>query len=145
MPTVDTFKTRTTLPGAGRELSMFSLRALEAAGFATIATLPYSLKILLENLLRHEDGRFVKAADVEALARWDVKRSGAKGDRVHARARAAPGFHRRAGGRRSRCDARRHRAARRGPRTASTRCSLSSSSSIIRCRSTTSAGRTRFS
>src|SRR4029078_6653032 len=43
------------------------------AGFADIARLPYSMKILLENLLRHEDGRFVNAADVGALARWDVK------------------------------------------------------------------------
>jgi aconitate hydratase len=52
---------------------MFGLRTLEARGFPDVARLPYSLKILLENLLRHEDGRFVKAADVEALARWDVK------------------------------------------------------------------------
>src|SRR5678809_515486 len=39
--------------------------------------MPYSIKILLENLLRHEDGRFVKPGDVEALARWDLK-SGAQ-------------------------------------------------------------------
>src|SRR5207247_3410886 len=52
---------------------MFSIAALEASGYPEIARLPYSLKILLENLLRHEDGRFVKAADIEALARWDVK------------------------------------------------------------------------
>jgi aconitate hydratase len=38
-----------------------------------VARLPFSLKILLENLLRHEDGRFVKAADINALAKWDVK------------------------------------------------------------------------
>ena len=43
-----------------------------------IARLPFSLKILLENLLRHEDGRFVKAADIEALARWDVKSAAQK-------------------------------------------------------------------
>jgi aconitate hydratase len=52
---------------------MYSLPALEAAGFSEIARLPFSLKVLLENLLRHEDGRFVKPADIEALARWDVK------------------------------------------------------------------------
>jgi aconitate hydratase len=52
---------------------MFSLPALQREGFPEIARLPFSLKVLLENLLRHEDGRFVKAADVEALARWDVK------------------------------------------------------------------------
>ena len=45
----------------------------QAAGFPEIASLPYSIKILLENLLRQEDGRFVKKADIEALARWDLK------------------------------------------------------------------------
>ena len=73
MPTANTFKTQTPLTSGGRTVSMFSLRELEARGFSGIARLPYSLKILLENLLRHEDGRFVKAGDVEALARWDVK------------------------------------------------------------------------
>src|SRR5882757_1745203 len=72
MSTVNSFGTRTTIPVGGRTIQMFSLAALERAGFPEIARLPFSLKILLENLLRHEDGRFVKAADVEALARWDV-------------------------------------------------------------------------
>ncbi|MCC7417327.1 MAG: aconitate hydratase AcnA [Acidobacteria bacterium] len=67
-PVLNSFGTRTSLP-AGQ---FFSLRALETGGFPGVARLPYSLKILLENLLRHEDGRFVKAADVEALATWDV-------------------------------------------------------------------------
>jgi aconitate hydratase len=75
MPTVNTFNTRTPLAVGGRSIPMFSLRALEAAGFPGVARLPYSLKILLENLLRHEDGRFVKAGDIEALAGWDVKAS----------------------------------------------------------------------
>jgi aconitate hydratase len=73
MSTVNSFGTRTPLAVGGRTYQMFSLPALERAGFPEIARLPFSLKILLENLLRHEDGRFVKAADVEALARWDVK------------------------------------------------------------------------
>src|ERR1700704_2169254 len=75
MPTLNSFGTRTGLAVAGRTLQTYSLPALEAAGFPEIARLPYSMKILLENMLRHEDGRFVKAADVEALARWDVKGS----------------------------------------------------------------------
>jgi len=54
-------------------MQMFSLPALQGAGFPEVERLPYSLKILLENLLRHEDGRFVKAADVEAMAKWDLK------------------------------------------------------------------------
>jgi aconitate hydratase len=71
--TVNTFNTRTPLAVGGRSVQMFSLPLLEASGFSGVRRLPYSLKILLENLLRHEDGRFVKAGDIEALAKWDVK------------------------------------------------------------------------
>src|SRR5580692_7921314 len=73
MPTLNSFKTKTTLNSGGRTVEFYSLRALEAAGFPEIARLPFSLKILLENLLRHEDGRFVKKADIESLAKWDLK------------------------------------------------------------------------
>src|SRR5438046_2366693 len=73
MSTVNSFGTRTPLQAGGRSVQIYSLPALEAAGFPEIARLPYSMKILLENALRHEDGRFVKAPDIEALARWDVK------------------------------------------------------------------------
>jgi aconitate hydratase len=73
MSTVNSFKARTGLQAPGRSLQYYSLPALQAAGFPEAARLPYSLKILLENLLRNEDGRFVKKADIEALARWDVK------------------------------------------------------------------------
>ena len=44
--------------------------ALEAAGYPGVGRLPYSLKVLLENMLRREDGRFVTAEDIETLARW---------------------------------------------------------------------------
>ena len=77
MATVNSFNTRTSLDVGGRSYQIYSLPALQNAGFGEIARLPYSMKILLENLLRHEDGRFVKAADVEALAKWDLK-SGAQ-------------------------------------------------------------------
>src|SRR5438270_4157086 len=77
MPTANSFGTRTPLQLGNRSVQIYSLPALEAKGFEEIARLPYSMKILLENLLRHEDGRFVKADDVEALAKWDVK-SGAQ-------------------------------------------------------------------
>jgi aconitate hydratase A / 2-methylisocitrate dehydratase len=73
MSTANSFRTRTPLTVEGRSVQIYSLPALQAGGFPTVARLPYSMKILLENLLRHEDGRFVKAADVEALAKWDVK------------------------------------------------------------------------
>src|SRR5713226_3840429 len=73
MPTVNSFGTRTSLQVDGRSFQIYSLEALKAAGFPEMAALPYSMKILLENALRHEDGRFVKAADIEGLARWDLK------------------------------------------------------------------------
>src|SRR2546422_150641 len=78
MSTVNSFGTRTALQAGDRRVQIYSLPALEAAGFPEIAHLPYSMKILLENALRHEDGRFVKAADIEALARWDLKGTGQK-------------------------------------------------------------------
>jgi aconitate hydratase len=51
---------------------IYSLAALERVGFH-ISSLPYSLRILLENLLRHQDGAAVTGDDVEALARWDPR------------------------------------------------------------------------
>jgi aconitate hydratase len=72
MPSLDSFKTRTSLTVGTDTVSLFSLPALER-DFPGVATLPYSLKILLENLLRREDGAFVKAADIKALASWDAK------------------------------------------------------------------------
>ena len=72
MSTVNSFGTRTALPMAGRSVQIYSLPALQAAGFPGVARLPYSLKILLENLLRNEDGRFVKAADIDAFATRDA-------------------------------------------------------------------------
>ena len=113
MSTVNSFGARTSLTVGGRTYQMFSLPALERAGFPEIARLPFSLKILLENLLRHEDGRFVKAADVETLARWDVK-STAQKEISFAPARVLlQDFTGVPGGRRPGRDARRHRPARR--------------------------------
>ncbi|MXZ71658.1 MAG: aconitate hydratase AcnA [Acidobacteria bacterium] len=67
----DTFGVHRTLKlGAGAEVDFYSLRALQAAGFSGVGRLPYALKILLENMLRREDGESVTAADIEALARW---------------------------------------------------------------------------
>jgi len=70
MPSLDSFRTRTTLTVNGRSLDVFSLSVLERAGFPAVARLPFSLKILLENLLRNEDGRHVTKDAIEALARW---------------------------------------------------------------------------
>ena len=73
MSSLNSFGARTALAVGDRTFQIFSLPALQRAGFPDIARLPFSLKILLENLLRNEDGRFVKAADIDALAKWDVK------------------------------------------------------------------------
>ena len=78
MSTVNSFGARTALGVDGRSVQIYSLPALEKAGFSGISRLPYSMKILLENLLRHEDGRFVKAADIEAFAKWDLKSTAQK-------------------------------------------------------------------
>ncbi len=59
-----------TLRVADRTYRYYRLGALEDAGITKLARLPFSVKVLLENLLRFEDGRTVKRDDVEALARW---------------------------------------------------------------------------
>src|SRR5580765_4909114 len=69
----NTFGSRATLNVAGRQLTIFHLASLATVPGSTVSRLPCSLKVLLENLLRNEDDAFVKRADVEALARWDVK------------------------------------------------------------------------
>ncbi len=70
MTTRNSFNTRTDIRAGARTVQIYSLPTLEKAGFAGVSRLPYSLKILLENLLRREDGAFVKAEDIEALANW---------------------------------------------------------------------------
>ena len=78
MVSQNSFNTRSSLTVGGQRFSYFSLRALEKAGYPGLARLPYSLKILLENLLRREDGRFVDRGDIHTLAGWDVTSKAAK-------------------------------------------------------------------
>ena len=66
----DTFKCRKTLTVGARTYEYFSLPDAEKNGLAGISKLPLSLKVLLENLLRFEDGRSVKADDIRAVAEW---------------------------------------------------------------------------
>jgi aconitate hydratase len=70
----DTLKTRRSLDAAGQSFDYFSLKAAEEAGLGDLSRLPFSLKVLLENLLRFEDGRTVSVADVKAVAQWLVDR-----------------------------------------------------------------------
>src|SRR6202048_1224288 len=69
------FGSRSTLDVAGRQYTIFRLDSLSKLANGNAARLPFSLKILLANLLRNEDGKFVKAGDIRALATWDVKGS----------------------------------------------------------------------
>jgi len=73
MTTRNSFDTRTEIRVGGQTVQIYSLPALEKAGFTGVSRLPYSMKILLENMLRREDDAFVKAADVRAIANWDAK------------------------------------------------------------------------
>src|SRR5438093_3191812 len=73
MTASNSFGTRARLAVAGRSFEIFRLEALDKHGFA-IGRLPYSLKVLLENLLRLEDGRTVRREDIERLARWDPQK-----------------------------------------------------------------------
>jgi aconitate hydratase len=72
MATLNSFGTRTDIRVDGQPVQIYSLPALERAGFAGVSRLPYSMKILLENLLRREDDAFVKADDVRAVAQWNA-------------------------------------------------------------------------
>jgi aconitate hydratase len=69
----DSFSSRDTLDVNGRKYTIFRLDSLDGLSKGNAGRLPFSLKILLENLLRNEDGRFVKADDVRALANWNVR------------------------------------------------------------------------
>lgn len=69
-PNLDSFKTRQTLNVKGKEYHYFNLKKLNDAGLGDFSKLPYSLKILLENLLRHEDGVAVTDKDIHAIAQW---------------------------------------------------------------------------
>ena len=72
---LDSFHSRKTLKVEGKDYKFFSLPDAEANGLPGIAALPYSLKVLLENLLRFEDGRTVTADDIRAMAEWLLQKS----------------------------------------------------------------------
>ncbi len=69
---MDSFGSRAQLPCGNKIYEIFRLDVLTKKGIQ-LDRLPYSLRILLENLLRHEDGKSVTADDIEFLARWDAK------------------------------------------------------------------------
>ena len=67
----NSFDARATLAVGGRELEIYRLDALQSR--FDVARLPFSLKVLLENLLRYEDAKTVRPADIQAVAGWDPK------------------------------------------------------------------------
>src|SRR5688500_14822018 len=72
MPHLNSFGSRATLDVDGTKYTIFRLDALRKLPGSTADRLPFSLKVLLENLLRNEDDAFVKPDDITTLATWDV-------------------------------------------------------------------------
>jgi aconitate hydratase len=72
----NSFSSRASLKVGSASFDIYRLEALECAGVGKPSRLPFSLKVLLENLLRHEDNRFVHADDIHALASWDPSKAG---------------------------------------------------------------------
>jgi len=81
LPSKNTFGTRATLRAGSDSFEIHRLDALERYGVGNVARLPFSLKVLLENLLRHEDERFVHTDDIPALAGWDPSSAGGATER----------------------------------------------------------------
>jgi len=69
----DSTKTRKTLTAGGRAVAYYSIPAAEAAGLGSFSRLPASLKVVLENMLRFEDGKTVTVDDIRAFAEWGTK------------------------------------------------------------------------
>ncbi|KAG1702781.1 Aconitate hydratase A [Nymphon striatum] len=67
---LDSFKCKSTMTVNGKEFTYYSLAKAEQNGLAGISNLPFSLKVLLENLLRFEDGRSVTKENIQAVADW---------------------------------------------------------------------------
>ncbi len=70
MTSLDSFKSRKTLKVGAKSYTYYSLPAAETNGMRGISKLPFSMKVLLENLLRHEDDRSVTKDDIKAVAAW---------------------------------------------------------------------------
>jgi len=68
----NSFGARATLAVNGSDYTIYKLEALEKRGFA-LGRLPYSIRVMIENVLRREDGRIVSADQIETLARWNPR------------------------------------------------------------------------
>ena len=137
-PNPNSFGARHTVDVAGDQVEIYRLDAVDGAG-----RLPYSLKVLLENLLRTEDGANVTADHIRALADWDPNAEPDTEIQFTPGPRAHAGLHRRAVRRRPRRDARGDASTSAATRARSTRSRRPSSSSTTRSSPTSSARRTR--
>ncbi|EJF91235.1 aconitate hydratase AcnA [Bartonella tamiae] len=77
MSQIDSFKCRKTLNVNGKDFTYYSLVEAEKNGLEGVSRLPFSMKVLLENLLRFEDGRTVKKEDIVNIAKWLDDKGGA--------------------------------------------------------------------
>ncbi len=100
----DSLKTRRTLTVGGQSYDYFSLKAASEQ-IGDISRLPYSMKVVLENLLRHEDGRSVSTDDIKSLVQWVQDRTSTPGNCLSPGTYPAAGFHGRSRCCRSRGDA----------------------------------------
>src|SRR6195952_4065045 len=75
MASLDSFKCQKTLKVGAKTYVYYSLPAAEKNGLKGISRLPFSMKVLLENLLRNEEGKTVKKADIVAFSKWLKKRA----------------------------------------------------------------------
>ena len=75
MPILDSFGARSSLDAPGGSVAIHRLSAVAEAAGDDLSRLPFSIKIVLENLVRHEDGQSVSADDIGAIAGWDAQRT----------------------------------------------------------------------
>ncbi|MBR9824913.1 MAG: aconitate hydratase AcnA [Alphaproteobacteria bacterium] len=75
MASLDSFSCKRTLTAAGETYTYYDLKVAEANGLTGVSRLPASLKVLLENLLRFEDGKTVTKTDIEAMSEWLTTKS----------------------------------------------------------------------
>src|SRR6187551_2227962 len=71
--TTNSFSSKAQISVGGNKYDIYRLDALVKQKVGDVETLPYSLRILLENVLRYEDGKTVQPADIQAVASWDPK------------------------------------------------------------------------
>jgi hypothetical protein len=72
MASKNTFGAAKTLTVGGKNYTIYSLRALEEKGITKLSRLPYSIRVLLENIVRNEDGVSFKSTDAEYVGKWDT-------------------------------------------------------------------------